>query len=272
MTVYFIGAGPGAADLITIRGRDLIRRCGYCLYAGSLVPPAIIKEAKEAVKIIDTAPLTLGEIMALIKEANAAGLDVARVHSGDPSLYGAIAEQIRALRPLGIAYEIIPGVTAFTAAAARLGIELTIPNRNQTVILTRTTMKATPMPEGETLATLSQSRALLVIHLSIRNLRTIMRTLTPYYGEDCPVIIAVRVGWEDEMFIHGNLNDIFAKVRQAKITRTALIFVGHSLTDTEDLNVSALYDAGHTHIFRHSKTPQETKALKAAQEIKPKGR
>lgn len=254
MTVYFIGAGPGAADLITIRGRDLIRQCGYCLYAGSLVPPAIVKEAKQAVKIIDTAPLTLGEIMALIKEARDAGLDVARVHSGDPSLYGAIAEQIRALRPLGIAYEIVPGVPAFAAAAARLGIELTIPNRNQTVILTRTAMKATAMPEGEGLATLAQSRAMLVIHLSIRNLRTIIRTLTPYYGADCPVIIAVRVGWEDEMFMHGRLNDIFAKVREAKVTRTALIFVGRSLSDSEDFNVSALYDAKHTHIFRHAKS------------------
>ena len=253
MTVYFIGAGPGDAGLITIRGRELIATCGYCLYAGSLVPPPIVAEAKQAVKIIDTAPLTLPEIMAHIKQATADGQHVARIHSGDPSLYGAIGEQIRALKKLGIDYAIIPGVPAYAAAAAKLGLELTTPGISQTVILTRTAGKATPMPDGEDLSHLAASRAMLVIHLSIRNLRSISRTLIPHYGEDCPVVVAVRVGWEDECFIWGTLADIGGKVRAAKITRTALIFVGHGLIPPEDFSDSALYSASHSHILRQPK-------------------
>jgi precorrin-4/cobalt-precorrin-4 C11-methyltransferase len=247
--VHFIGAGPGAPDLITVRGQRLIARCPVCLYAGSLVPEAVIAPAPEDARILDTAPMTLDEIIAEMASAHRAGLDVARVHSGDPSLYGAIAEQIRQLQALGIAYDITPGVPAFAAAAAALGRELTVPEVSQTVILTRTAMKSSAMPEGEDLATLAQSGATLAIHLSVRNLLEIERQLTPSYGADCPVIVAYRVGWPDEMFIHGTLADIRGKVRAAKLTRTALVFVGRVFEET-DFRDSALYDAGHAHILR----------------------
>ncbi|SVC04492.1 uncharacterized protein METZ01_LOCUS257346, partial [marine metagenome] len=179
--VHFIGAGPGAADLITVRGRDLIARCPVCLYAGSLVPPEIIAGAPDGARVIDTAPMTLDEIIVEIKAADARGHDVARVHSGDPSLYGAIAEQMRRLRALAIAYDVTPGVPAFAAAAAALGTELTLPGIAQTVILTRTAMKASSMPEGEELATLARSGATLAIHLSVRNLRKVAAELAPHY-------------------------------------------------------------------------------------------
>lgn len=250
MTVYFIGAGPGDPDLITVRGRDLISRCGYCLYAGSLVPQAVVATATAAIKTVDTASITLDDIIALIIEAHEAGHDVARVHSGDPSLYGAIAEQIRRLRSLGIAYRIIPGVPAYAAAAAEMGMELTIPGVAQTLILTRTAMKASPMPKGEELEELGATGATLVIHLSIRNLRDIERKLTPHYGADCPVLVAFRVGWPDEQFIRGTLATIRDKVRAAKITRTALIFVGRGLDPAPDFKDSALYDKDHVHVLR----------------------
>ena len=247
--VHFIGAGPGAPDLITVRGLRLIERCPVCLYAGSLVPEAVIAAAPDDARILDTAPMTLDEIIAEMQSAHRAGDDVARVHSGDPSLYGAIAEQIRRLQALGIAYDITPGVPAFAAAAAALGRELTVPEVSQTVILTRTAMKSSAMPEGEDLASLAQSGATLAIHLSVRNLLHIERQLTPRYGADCPVIVAYRVGWPDEQFIHGTLADIRDKVRAAKLTRTALVFVGRVLGET-DFRDSALYDAGHAHILR----------------------
>ena len=247
--VHFIGAGPGAPDLITVRGQRLIERCPVCLYAGSLVPEAVIAGAPKDARILDTAPMTLDEIIAEMESAQRAGDEVARVHSGDPSLYGAIAEQIRRLKALGIAYDITPGVPAFAAAAAALGRELTVPEVSQTIILTRTAMKSSAMPEGEDLATLAQSGATLVIHLSVRNLLQIERQLTPRYGADCPVIVAYRVGWPEERFIHGTLADIRDKVRKAKLTRTALIFVGRVFGES-DFRDSALYDAGHAHILR----------------------
>ncbi len=249
MTVYFIGAGPGDPDLITVKGQRLITRCPVCLYAGSLVPEAVVAGAPEDAIVRDTAPMTLDEIMDDIAIAHAKGQDVARVHSGDPSLYGAIAEQIRRLKVLDIPYEIIPGVSAYAAAAAAMGRELTVPEVSQTVILTRTAMKSSAMPEGEDLATLGQSRATLAIHLSVRNLLEIERQLAPLYGSDCPVVVAYRVGWPDQMFIEGTLSDIRDKVRAAKITRTALIFVGHALGD-QDFRDSALYDGAHAHILR----------------------
>lgn len=193
MTVYFIGAGPGDPDLITVKGQRLIGQCPVCLFAGSLVPEAIVAGAPEGARVIDTAPLHLDQIIDEIVAAHTAGHDVARVHSGDPSLYGAIAEQIRRLRALEIPFQIIPGVPAFAAAAAALGQELTVPELAQTVILTRTAMKSSGMPEGEDLATLGQSRATLAIHLSIRNLLHVERELTPHYGADCPVVVAYRV-------------------------------------------------------------------------------
>ena len=232
-----------------MRGQRLIERCPVCLYAGSLVPEAVIAAAPDDARILDTAPMTLDEIIAEMQSAHRAGADVARVHSGDPSLYGAIAEQIRRLKALGIAYDITPGVPAFAAAAAALGRELTVPEVSQTVILTRTAMKSSAMPEGEDLATLAQSGATLAIHLSVRNLLEIERQLTPSCGTDCPVIVAYRVGWPDEQFIHGTLADIRDKVRAAKLTRTALVFVGRVLAETE-FRDSALYDAGHAHILR----------------------
>jgi precorrin-4/cobalt-precorrin-4 C11-methyltransferase len=253
--VHFIGAGPGAPDLITVRGLRLIERCPVCLYAGSLVPAEIAASAPEGARVLDTAPMHLDEIVGEMERAVAIGQEVARVHSGDPSLYGAIAEQIRRLKALGIAYDVTPGVPSFAAAAAALGRELTIPEVSQTVILTRTAMKSSAMPEGEDLANLARSGATLVIHLSIRNLLEIERQLAPIYGAGCPVIVAYRVGWPDELFVHGTLADIREKVRAQKITRTALVLVGPALADT-DFRDSALYDAGHVHVLR----PKRTKA------------
>ncbi|MBB2970985.1 precorrin-4 C(11)-methyltransferase [Mesorhizobium sp. RMAD-H1] len=251
MTVHFIGAGPGAPDLITVRGLRLIERCPVCLYAGSLVPKEVVASAPEGARVVDTSTLTLDEIIAELAAAHRAGLDVARVHSGDPSIYGAIAEQMRRLDQLGIPYDVTPGVPAFAAAAAALKQELTIPEVNQTVILTRTSMKSSGMPEGEELATLGKSGATLVIHLSIRNLAHIERELTPLYGADCPVIVAYRVGWPDEQFVRGTLGDIAEKVEAAKLSRTAMIFVGRGL-DPQNFRDSALYHKDHVHSLRGS--------------------
>ncbi len=253
MTVHFIGAGPGAPDLITLRGLRLIERCPVCLYAGSLVPEEIVKSAPPGARVIDTAPMTLDEIIAEIGTAHAGGKDVARVHSGDPSIYGAIAEQMRRLDELKIDYDVTPGVPAFAAAAAALKTEFTLPEIAQTVILTRTTMQASPMPEGEALEELGRSRATLAIHLSIRNLGYIQRALTPHYGEDCPVVVVYRVTWPDEKIIHGTLSTIAKKVRAAKLTRTALILVGPVL-DAHGFRDSALYDPTHEHVLRNRKT------------------
>lgn len=250
MKVYFIGAGPGDPELITVRGLKLIERCPVCLFAGSLVPEAVVAAAHDTARVIDTASLTLDDIMQEIVVARDAGQDVARVHSGDPSLYGAIAEQIRRLKAMGVEYEIVPGVSAYAAAAAGLGIELTVPEVTQSLILTRTAMKSSAMPEGEELTSLGRTGATLAIHLSIRNLRQIERDLTPFYGADCPVIVAYRVGWPDEAYIHGTLSTIRARVQEEKITRTALIFVGRGLAQNDDFRDSALYDADHVHVLR----------------------
>lgn len=249
MSVHFIGAGPGDPDLLTIKARDLIARCEVCLYAGSLVPEAVVAHAPKDALVMDTAPMTLDEIIAVIEQAHRDGKDVARVHSGDPSLYGAIAEQIRRLRALDIPYDITPGVPAYAAAAAVLGVELTVPEVAQTVILTRTAMKSSTMPPGEELENLAKTGATLAIHLSIRNLRAVKRALEPTYGEDCPVAVVYRVGWPDQSVILGTLADISEKVREAKITRTALILVGRAL-DAHDFRDSALYDGAHPHVLR----------------------
>ncbi len=249
MTVHFIGAGPGAPDLITVRGLKLIRSCPVCLYAGSLVPPEMVAEAPAGARVIDTSSLTLDEIIAEVEKAHAEGKDVARVHSGDPSIYGAVAEQMRRLDALGIDYDVTPGVPAFAAAAAALKKELTVPEVCQTIILTRTSMKSSAMPEGEDLATLGKSGATLVIHLSIRNLALIEKELTPLYGADCPVIVAYRVGWPDEQFIHGTLVDISSKIAASGITRSAMIFVGLALS-ADAFRDSALYHKSHRHSLR----------------------
>jgi len=252
MTVHFIGAGPGAPDLITIRGRDLIAKCPVCLYAGSLVPEEVIAFAPKGALVKDTAPLNLEEIIAEIKKAHEAGKDVSRVHSGDPSIFGATAEQMRRLVELRIPYDVTPGVPAYTAAAAELKQELTLPEISQTIIATRTTMRASAMPESEDLAKLAASRATLAIHLSVRNLKYVQHTLIPHYGEDCPVIIAYRVTWPDQKFIHGTLSNIREKVIASKISRTALILVGR-VFKTQDFRDSALYDPKHVHVLRPKK-------------------
>ncbi len=249
MTVHFIGAGPGAPDLITVRGLKLIQSCPVCLYAGSLVPLEMVAEVPAGARVVDTSSLALDEIITEFERAHAEGKDVARVHSGDPSIYGAVAEQMRRLDALGIDYDVTPGVPAFAAAAAALKKELTVPEVCQTIILTRTSMKSSSMPEGEELATLGKSGATLVIHLSIRNLARIEAELIPLYGADCPVIVAYRVGWPDEQFIHGTLADIADKVRSSGLSRSAMIFVGRGLS-ADSFRDSALYHKDHNHSLR----------------------
>ncbi|MEM7253070.1 MAG: precorrin-4 C(11)-methyltransferase, partial [Pseudomonadota bacterium] len=198
MTVYFIGAGPGDPDLITVRGQRLISTCGLVLYAGSLVPEAIVRAAHVEATVRDSAPMTLDEIIEAILDAERRGADTARVHSGDPSIYGATGEQMRRFHALDIPFEIVPGVPAFAAAAAALGSELTLPNVSQTVVLTRTSTRSSPMPNREDLATLGASGATLAIHLSIRNIQTVCEQLRPHYGDECPVAVVYRVTWPDQ--------------------------------------------------------------------------
>ncbi len=249
MTVHFIGAGPGAPDLITVRGLKLIQAAPVVLYAGSLVPAEIVAAAGADARVLDTAPMHLDEIIEEIRLAHADGQDVARVHSGDPSLYGAVAEQMRRLDELGIEYDVTPGVSAYAAASAVLKRELTLPDIAQTVILTRTAVRASKMPAGEELETLAKSGATLAIHLSVNNLAHVERTLTPFYGADCPVVVAYRVSWPDEMFIEGTLSDIRAKVKASGITRTALILVGRVFSN-DAFTDSRLYAADHHHVLR----------------------
>ncbi len=251
MTVHFIGAGPGAADLITVRGLRLIERCPVCLYAGSLVPREILAAARPDARIVDTAALTLDEIVEHFAGAHRLGLDVARLHSGDPSLYGATAEQMRRLDALGIPYDVTPGVPSFAAAAAALGCELTLPEVAQTVVLTRTATRSSPMPEGEALERFAATGATLAIHLSAPNLAHIVRVLTPYYGMDCPAVVAYRVSWPEERLIRGTLGDIRERVKAAAITRTALVLVGPALGGAlSTASESRLYAADHHHLLR----------------------
>jgi precorrin-4/cobalt-precorrin-4 C11-methyltransferase len=256
MKVHFIGAGPGAPDLITVRGLRLIRACPVVLYAGSLVPAEVIAEAGADAasnpRVVDTAPLDLDGIMAEIELARGRDLDVARVHSGDPSFYGAIAEQIRRLDALGIGYDITPGVPAFAAAAAVLGQELTLPGIAQSVILTRTAVKASSMPDGESLAAFAATGATLAIHLSINNLARVVRALAPVCGADCPAVVAYRVSWPDQRIIRATLGTIQARVKGQGITRTALILVGRAL-DSQAFPDSRLYAKEHYHVLRPAK-------------------
>ena len=247
MTVHFIGAGPGAPDLITVRA--LIQACPVVLYAGSLVPVEIVAEARDDAHVVDTAPLHLDEIIAEIEAAHAQGFDVARVHSGDPSIYGAIAEQMRRLDALGIDYDVTPGVPAFAAAAALLKRELTLPDISQSIILTRTSVKASAMPAGETLDNFARTGATLAVHLSVNNLKKVVDELSPHYGGDCSVAVVYRATWPDEAVVTGTLSDIRAKVKAAGFTRTALILVGPALA-SEDFTDSKLYDASHSHVLR----------------------
>ncbi len=249
MTVHFIGAGPGAADLITVRGRDLIARCPVCLYAGSIVPRELLAHCPPGARIVDTAPLSLDEIDAEFAAANAADLDVARLHSGDLSIYSALAEQLRRLKRRGIPYTLTPGVPAFAAAAAALECELTVPEIAQSVVLTRVPGRASRMPETEKLATFAASSATLVIHLAIHAIATIVKELTPFYGADCPAAVVVRASSPAQRILRGTLSDIAAKVSEEGIERTALIFVGRALA-AQDFRDSALYDADYRRPFR----------------------
>ena len=241
MTVYFIGAGPGDPELITVKGQRLVRTCPVILYAGSLVPPAVL-DCHRAEQVVNTAELDLDTIVTLLADAHAKGQDVARVHSGDPSLYGAIGEQMRRLKALGIPYEIVPGVTATAACAATLGVELTLPGIAQTVILTRFAGKTT-MPEGEALGALAAHRATLAIHLGVRHLARIVDEVLPHYGPACPVAVIYRASWPDEERVTGTLADIVGKVQGTQIERTALILIGRVL-DAEGFADSTLYASG----------------------------
>lgn len=249
MTVHFIGAGPGAADLITVRGRDLLNACPVCLYAGSVVPPELLAHCPKDARLVNTAPLSLDEIEAEYIAAHKAGHDVARLHSGDLSIYSACAEQIRRLEKHDITYTMTPGVPAFAAAAAVLGKELTVPEVAQSVVLTRMTGRASSMPPRETLELFGQSGATLAIHLAIHRLDQIVETLTPFYGADCAVAIVVRASWPDEMVLRGTLGDIAAQVAASPIERMAIIMVGPALA-ANDFRESALYDAGYQRRFR----------------------
>ncbi|MDI9408218.1 MAG: precorrin-4 C(11)-methyltransferase [Candidatus Pacebacteria bacterium] len=248
--ISFIGAGPGAADLITIRGLQRLQAADLVLFAGSLVPTELVEQAKFGARVIDSAPLNLDQIMELMIDAVRAGERVARVHSGDPSLYGAIGEQIRRLVAAGIAYDIIPGVPAYAAAAAILGCELTLPEVSQTVILTRTSTRASPMPAGEELERLAATGATLAIHLAITNLAVVVRQLIPFYGVEGAVAVVYRASWPDELVLRGTLSTIREQVKKAGITRTALILVGPVLAQAVEFRDSALYDPKHFHVLR----------------------
>lgn len=247
MTVYFIGAGPGDPELITVKGQRLVRSCAVIIYAGSLVPAAVL-EGHCAEQVINSAELHLEQIIALMVTAHRHGQDVARVHSGDPSLYGAIGEQIRCLRELGIPFEIVPGVTATSACAALLGAELTLPDVSQSVILTRYADK-TAMPAGEELASLAQHTATMAIHLGVNHLERIVEELLPHYGADCPIAVIHRATWPDQDWVVGTITDIAAKVEAKGFRRTALILVGRVL-GSEVFSESSLYRAGHAHLYR----------------------
>ncbi|MER7107076.1 precorrin-4 C(11)-methyltransferase [Streptomyces sp. NPDC000229] len=233
MTVYFIGAGPGAADLITVRGARTLASCRVCLYAGSLVPRELLAECPPDARLVDTARLDLDAITAELVRAHEEGHDVARLHSGDPSVFSAVAEQMRRLDAAGIPYEVVPGVPAFAAAAAALKRELTVPTVGQTVILTRIAEQATAMPEGEDLATLGRSGALLVLHLAARYVDRVVAELTPHYGADCPAAVVAMASRPDEVILRGTLADIAAATKEAGITRTAVILVGRTLAATQ---------------------------------------
>lgn len=248
MTVHFIGAGPGAADLITLRGRDLIAVSPVCLYAGSLVPEALLAHCPKGARIVNTAALSLDEIMAEISAADAQGLDVARLHSGDLSIWSAMGEQLRRLRAMGIAYDVTPGVPSFAAAAAVLGAELTLPGLAQSVVLTRTSGRASAMPETENLAAFAATGATLAIHLSVHVLAKVIADLLPHYGPDCPVAVVWRATWPDQRVVRATLASLEMSIG-AEMERTALILVGRSL-GAEEFDESRLYAGDYDRRYR----------------------
>ncbi len=254
MTVHFIGAGPGAADLITVRGRDLIARCPVCLFAGSIIPRELLAYCPADARIVDTALLALDDIEAEFVKAHTAGLDVARLHSGDLSIYSALAEQLRRLERQGIPYSLVPGVPAFAAAAAALGCELTVPEVAQSVVLTRMPGRASAMPKTEQLASFAATGATLAIHLAVTSIDRIVNELAPFYGDDCPAVIVARASWPDERVIRGTLGDIAQRLAAEPIERTALVMVGRALA-ARDFRDSALYDPGYRRRFRAGAPP-----------------
>ena len=249
MTVHFIGAGPGAPDLITVRGRDLIARCPVCLYAGSIVPRELLSYCPDGARIVDTAPLALDEIEAEFVAAHTADLDVARLQSGDLSVFSALAEQLRRLDARGIPYTLTPGVPAFAAAAAALGRELTVPEVAQSVVLTRIGGRASQMPKRESLAAFAATGATLAIHLAIHALDRIVAELIPFYGADCPVAVVAEASRPDEKIVRGTLGDIQAMLAADPIERTALILVGRALA-AENFRESAVYDIDYRRRFK----------------------
>jgi precorrin-4/cobalt-precorrin-4 C11-methyltransferase len=250
VTVHFIGAGPGAADLITVRGRDLLARCPVCLYAGSVVPPELLAHCPAGTRLVDTAPLSLDEIEAEFVTAHEAGRqDVARLHSGDLSIWSAVAEQVRRLEARGIPYTLTPGVPAFAAAAAALRRELTIPEVAQSLVLTRVSGRASAMPEGETLAAFGRTGATLAIHLAVHALPRVVAELGPLYGADCPVAVVARASWPGERVVRATLGTVEAALAADPVDRTAIILVGRGLA-AEGFRDSALYDAGYQRRFR----------------------
>ena len=248
MTVHFIGAGPGAPDLITLRGRDLIASSPVCLYAGSLVPAALLAHCPAGARIVNTASLSLDEIIAELATAHAAGHDVARLHSGDLSIWSAMGEQLRCLRALGIPYDVTPGVPAFAAAAAALGAELTLPGVAQSLVLTRTSGRATAMPAGENLAAFAATGATLAIHLSVHVLAQVIADLTPHYGPDCPVAVVWRASWPDQRVVRATLATLEVAVG-AEMERTALILVGRAI-GAEEFGESRLYAGDYDRRYR----------------------
>ena len=248
MTVHFIGAGPGAADLLTLRGRDLIAACPVCLYAGSLVPTEVLSHCPEGARIVNTAALDLDAIVAEIRTAHEAGQDVARLHSGDLSVWSAMGEQLRRLKAEGIPFTVTPGVPSFAAAAAALGAELTLPGLAQSVVLTRTPGRASSMPEGESLTNFAATGATLAIHLSIQNLDRVVADLTPAYGADCPVAVVYRASWPDQTIVRATLGTVEAELGDG-ISRTALILVGPALAG-EDFTESRLYAPDYDRRYR----------------------
>ncbi len=250
MTIHFIGAGPGAADLITVRGRDLLARCPVCVYAGSLVPQELLAHCPPGARLVDSASMTLDQIEAEYLAAHRSGFDVARLHSGDLSIFSALAEQLRRLQRLEIPYTLTPGVPAFAAAAAVLGRELTVPSLAQSVVLTRVSGRASRMPEKERLSSFAATGATLAIHLAVHALDSIVRELTPHYGSDCPVAVVMRASWPDERVVRGTLADIQEKLAAAPMERTALVLVGHALA-AETFDESALYSPDYVRRFRN---------------------
>jgi precorrin-4/cobalt-precorrin-4 C11-methyltransferase len=248
MTVHFIGAGPGAADLITVRGRDLMARCPVCLYAGSLIPRELLAHCPPGARIVNTASMDLDQIVAEIQTAEAQGHDVARLHSGDLSVWSAMGEQLRRLRELGIAYSVTPGVPSFAAAAATLGAELTLPGLCQSLVLTRTSGRATAMPEGENLAAFAATGAVLAIHLSIHVAEKVQAELLPHYGADCPAAIVWRASWPDETVVRTTVGQL-AQAVSSRMERTAIMLVGRSIS-AEDFGESRLYAADYDRRYR----------------------